>query len=219
MRFNRAMKTVALTLAAATAAVLAGPSAAQAVIASVPDQAPEGTPLCPTNCLALTKTIGYQAKIGTNRGLMTVKKDGTLVSWSVQLGAPNEADAKSFTTTYGESQASIAVLRPGRKLRARVVAVSTPVKMAPYFGKAPEFALDKTIPVKKGWIIALSVPTWIPAYTSGLTTDTSWRASRKKGACTKWADQTAYAQDSIPQFWCLYRGERIFYSARVVSTT
>lgn len=34
------------------------------------------------------------------------------------------------------------------------------MKLQPYFGKTTEFPLEKTIEVKKGWVLGLSVPTW-----------------------------------------------------------
>ena len=54
-------------------------------------QEPEAAPSCPAKpCLALTKTTAYQAKVGTNRGLMEVKQDGRLVSWTVTLAKPGK---------------------------------------------------------------------------------------------------------------------------------
>jgi len=117
-----------------------------------------------------------------------------------------------------EATAQIAVLRMGNKLRARVVALSEPVKLTKYFGKTVEFPLEQTIPVKKGYIIALSVPTWAPALAVNQGGDTSWRASRKKGTCDDTQAQTAYPEGAVPQFYCLYRTARVMYSARVIST-
>ena len=52
-----------------------------------------------------------------------------------------------------------------------------------------QFPLAKSIPVKKGWVVALTVPTWAPALAVGLGADTSWRASRGKGTCEDTLDQ------------------------------
>ena len=118
----------------------------------------------------------------------------------------------------GPSEASIAVLRFGKKLRARVVSVAPSVKLKPYFGRTVEFALTKSIPVEKGNVIALSVPTWAPALSVNHGSDTSWRASRKRGSCDDTQTQTAFGMNEIPQFYCLYRTAQITYSARVIST-
>jgi hypothetical protein len=91
-------------------------------------------------------------------------------------------------------------------------------KLEPYFGQTVEFALQKTIPVKKGYVIALTVPTWAPSLAAGLGGDTSWRASRPKGSCDDSQTQTAQAVNQIGRYYCLYRTARIMYSARVIST-
>ena len=64
------------------------------------------------------------------------------------------------------------------------------VKLEPYFGKTAQFPLETTIQVKKGDIIALTVPTWAPALALGFGNDTSWRASRAKKQCTTTSAQT-----------------------------
>ena len=56
------------------------------------------------------------------------------------------------------------------------------LKLRPYFGRTSQFPLATSIPVKKGQVIAITVPTWAPALGTGLGGDTSWRASREKGA-------------------------------------
>jgi hypothetical protein len=207
-------------LAIVAGAALGLPAAASATIDSVPANAPDATPSCPDSpCLAISRTIGYQAKVGTARGLMTIPKDGRIVSWTVQLGKPGQKQIDFFNQKLGgEASAQIAVLRFGHKLRARVVALGEVQKLTPYFGQTVEFPLEKTIPVKKGWVLGLSVPTWAPALAVNLGGDTSWRASRKKGTCEDTQTQTAAPVGGVPQFYCLYRTARVTYSARIVST-
>lgn len=207
----------------AAALILAAPVSAQAAVDSIPDGTELGNPSCPetdkvTNpCNVITRTTGYQAKVGTKRGLMEVKHSGRLVSWTIKLGKPTAKEIAFFEKTYGgEAQASVVVLRPGKKLRARVVGVSSPVKLEKYFGKTVEFALERSIAVKKGYVIGLSVPTWAPALALNLGSDTSWRASRKQGACEEYATDTTGPLNSVPQFYCLYRKVQLTYSARVV---
>ena len=46
-------------------------------------------PSCPNSpCFAVSRTTGYQAKVGTNRGLMKVPENGRIVAWSVRLSKP-----------------------------------------------------------------------------------------------------------------------------------
>jgi hypothetical protein len=197
------------------------PAVAPATLDVVPaGDIPDATPSCPDKpCFALGRTTGYQAKVGTNRGLYTVQKDGVIVSWTIKLSKPADKQIAFFNQQLGgEASAQISVLRPGTKLHARLIASGEPQKLAPYFGQTVEFPLQTTIPVKKGWIIGLTVPTWAPALAANLPGDTSWRASRNKGQCDDSQAQTAQAVSQIGRYYCLYRTARIMYSARVVST-
>jgi hypothetical protein len=215
------MPRLRTVLAAVAVAGLALPAVALATLDNLPAVDPgDAAPSCPDKpCYALGRTTGYQAKVGTNRGLYTVQKDGTLVSWTIKLSKPGTKQIDFFNKSLGgESQAQISVLRMGNKLHSRLIASGEVQKLEPYFGTTVEFALQKTIPVKKGWVIALTVPTWAPALAAGLPGDTSWRASRAKGACDDSQAQTAQAVNQIGRYYCLYRTARIMYSARVVST-
>jgi hypothetical protein len=215
------MPRLRTALLAVLAAGLAVPAVAPATLDTVPaTDVPDATPSCPDKpCYALGRTTGYQAKVGTNRGLYTVPKDGTIVSWTIKLSKPGTKQIDYFNSQLGgEAQAQISVLRMGHKLHARLIASGEPQKLTPYFGTTVEFALQKTIPVKKGWVIGLTVPTWAPALAAGLGGDTSWRASRAKGQCDDSQAQTAQAVNQIGRYYCLYRTARIMYSARIVST-
>jgi len=208
-------------LVALIGAGLAYPAVAPATLDPIPTVDPgDANPSCPDKpCYALGRTTGYQAKIGTNRGLYTVQKDGVLVSWTIKLSKPADKQIDFFNKSLGgESQAAISVLRVGHTLHARLVAQGEVQKLQPYFGQTVEFALQKTIPVKKGYVIALTVPTWAPALAAGLGGDTSWRASRPKGSCDDSQTQTAQAVNQIGRYYCLYRTARIMYSARIIST-
>jgi hypothetical protein len=205
----------------ATAAVaLALPALAPAETQEVGTNVPEAAPSCPSSpCLAVSRTTGYQAKVGTTRGLMTVGQDGRLVSWTIALGNPGKKQVDFFNEKLGgEAQAQITVLKPGPKLRYSVVSHGELVKLQPYFGKKVEIALQRTLRVRKGWVIGLTVPTWAPALAVNLPSDTSWRASRQKGACDDTDMQTATRPGTTVQFYCLYKTARVTYSARVIPT-
>ena len=91
--------------------------------------------------------------------------------------------------------------------------------LEPYFGKTAQFPLATTLPVKKGDIVALTVPTWAPALALGFGKATSWRASRAKGQCTTTGTQTAQTRiGSTVQYYCLYQTARLTYSATLIST-
>lgn len=214
------MSAIRKVMLGSVVGALVAPAGAAALMESVPKAESTAKPSCPNNpCLAISRTIGYQAKVGTDRGLMTVPRKGRIVSWTITLSKPGTKQIEFFDSKLGgPSEASIAVLRFGKKLRARVVSVAPSVKLKPYFGRTVEIALTKSIPVEKGNVIALSVPTWAPALSVNHGSDTSWRASRKRGSCDDTQTQTAFGMNEIPQFYCLYRTAQITYSARVIST-
>jgi hypothetical protein len=205
---------------AVVGAALALPAAAGADIIEVGKLDPPATPSCPSKpCLAVSRTTGYQAKVGATRSLMTIPKNGRIVAWTISLGKPGKKQVAFFDEKLGgESQAQLTILNPRRKLRSRAVAQGEPQKLTPFFGSTVQFALQKSIVVKKGWVVALTVPTWAPALAVGLGADTSWRASRGKGTCEDTSTQTTQTlANQLAQYYCLYRTARLTYSATLVT--
>jgi len=177
-------------------------------------------PSCPgTPCLAVSRTTGYQAKVGTVDAPFVVPASGRIVAWTIQLGAPNAKQISFFNTNEGGSaEAGIAVLRGGTSLKYSLVASSPLELLQPYFGGTVQFPLTTTIAVHKGDVIALTVPTWAPSLALGYNDDTSWRASRSKSQCTKTNVQTAHVTiGTIVQYYCLYKTARLTYSATLVT--
>jgi hypothetical protein len=213
-------RTPLLAIAAALTAVLAAPTAASADVVEIGKAAEPGASSCPDNCFAVSRTTGYQAKIGTTRGPMVVPKDGYLVAWTIALGKPGEKQTEFFERRLGgESEALITVLDPQRKLNSRVVAQGTTRKLERFFGTTVQFPLPRALRVKKGQVVALTVPTWAPALAVGLGGDTSWRASRARGQCDDSGVQTAQAErNQSTQYYCLYRTARLAYSATLVTS-
>ena len=221
MKLKRSTKT---TLAALGCA-LAVPAAAFATLTEV-GALPETTPpkpSCPERpCLAISKTTGFQAKVGDTRGVHVVPRDGRIVAWAVTLGEPGEEQTEFFDENLGgESEAQITILRPGNKLYHRNIKVGPPKKLKKYFGQTVQFPLEETIKVEKGWVVGLTVPTWAPALAVNQPSTTSWRASRRKGQCDDFDRQTAQDESKemkISRFYCLYQTARVMYSATLVST-
>jgi hypothetical protein len=211
-------RRAAIALLAAGGA-LALPASAGAEVIEVGAVPPASPPSCPaTPCLAVSRTTGYQAKVGTSRGVMTIPKTGRIVAWTIGLGNPGAQQTAFFNQRLGgASEAQITIINPRRKLRSRVVAQGEPQKLQPYFGTTPQFALHTSLRVHKGEVIALTVPTWAPALAVGLGADTSWRASRGRGNCEDTSAQTAQLHDNqLAQYFCLYRTARLTYSATLV---
>ena len=216
------MKSTPAALAAVAVAV-ALPAAAVAAITEVGPLQGESAmpdPACPAKpCLAISRTTGYQVKVGDVRGTHVVPEDGRIVAWSVKLSKPGKSQVEFFEENLGgEATAQLTVLRPGNKLYARILAQGDPVELEPYFGQTAQFALNRSIPVKKGNVIGLSVPTWAPALAINQAGTVSWRASRPKGGCNDFSKPTAQTgTNNVRRFFCLYRTARLTYTATIVT--
>ena len=210
---------VLAALAAGSVAALA-PAPAGARIIEIGQAARPNLPSCPTNpCQAVSRTTGYQAKVGPNRGLMAVPADGKIVAWTITLGSPGKRQIKFFNDNYGgASQAGISILKPGTKLFHRVTGQSPMQSLQPYFGTTVQFPLGTALNVKKGYVIGLTVPSWAPALALGMGNDTSWRASRARRACAEPGTQSAQLDlKDLAQYRCLYRTARLTYSATLIT--
>jgi len=220
------MKRIPLAIFGSFVLALILPAGSLATITEVgviPPTTPETMPSCPgTPCLAVSRTTGFQVKVATANNLLSVPRTGTIVAWTIVLGNPNATQIKFFNANEGgPSEAAIAVLSPQKKpnLTYKLIAESPLVKLQPYFGKTAQFALASTIPVKKGEIVALAVPSWAPALALGFGKDTSWRASRPKAQCTSTSTQTTQTViGSATQYYCLYQTARLTYSATLIAT-
>ncbi|WP_354697819.1 hypothetical protein DSM112329_03464 [Paraconexibacter sp. AEG42_29] len=218
------MKRSNKSVLAVAGVALAMPGLAFAVlppaVTEVGDAGGDVKPACPAPpCKAIPRTTGYQVKVGEDRAVHVVKADGRVVAWTIQLSKPGPKQTAFFNENLGgEAQAQLTILRPGNKLYARVVAQGESVKLTKYFGQKVTFTLKKSIPVKKGNIIGITVPTWAPALALEQPGTTSWRASRGKGQCNDFDSQSAQTQtNNITRFYCLYRTARLAYSATVVA--
>jgi hypothetical protein len=201
------------------AAALASPAAASAKVTELGELGQDIRGSCPENCQALTRTTGYQAKVGPDRTLYRAPSNGRIVGWSVALGKPGPKQISYFQERYGgTAQAALVVLDPGKKLSQRVVAKAPLKKLTPYFGQNVQFPLARTLRIRKGQYIALTVPTWAPTLQIGLGSDTSWRSSRAASGCLDLTTQFAMlGKRTSAIFRCLYRTARLTYSATFMS--
>jgi hypothetical protein len=214
-----------ISLLAATGLGLALPSFSLATLSEVGvigTTTPPTTPSCPASpCLALTRTTGFQVKVGKTRNLVTVPREGSIVPRTVSLGKPNASQVKFFDSNEGgTASAAIAIMRPQRKpnLSYKLIAQSPTVQLEKYFGKTAQFPLASTLQAKKGDVIALAVPTWAPVLALGFNNETSWRASRPRKSCSSTSIQSVQSVGSAVQYYCLYRQARLTYSATLIST-
>ncbi len=215
-----------MAVLASLALALVLPAVAPATLAEVGvigATTPATVPSCPASpCLAVSRTTGFQVKVGSIHNPLSAPRSGTIVAWTITLGKPNATQIKYFNANEGGvSEAGIAILaaQPKPNLTYKLIAQSPLVKLQPYFGATAEFPLETTIPIKKGDVIALTVPSWAPALALGFGGDTSWRASRPKSGCTSTSSQTAHTTlGTSLQYYCLYQTARLTYSATLIST-
>ena len=213
-------RVLSSSAALAVLTALALPAAAPAAIAEL-GQMPDGVlGVCPLNCQAVSRTTGYQAKVGPDRALYRAPADGRIVAWSIALGNPGPKQTAFFAERLGgESQAAIVVLGTEKKLVRRIAAKGPLQRLTDYFGQVAQFPLEQTLSIKQGQYVGLSVPSWAPALQLTLGSDTSWRASRPKDSCNDTSTQFALVGDrrAVP-FGCLYKTARLTYSATFIPT-
>ena len=199
----------------ATLATTSTPASAKIVEIGRTDVAPA----CPaTPCLAVSRTTGYQVKVADERNAFVVPEDGKIVAWSIGLGKPTPEQISYFGKNFGgAATARLTVLRAGETLYSRTVTQSPVERLEPYFGQVVQFPLGRALNVKKGYVIALTIPTWAPSLTPLLTDHSSWRASRPEGKCNDLDAQTAQMSlNLVAQYRCLYKA-RLVYSATLVT--
>src|SRR4051794_32617221 len=125
------------------------PAAASAKIIELGKTAAEPTPSCPAKpCLAVSRTTGYQAKVGTQRDLFTAPQDGRIVAWTVSLGAPTKKQIAFFNDTLGGApSAGITVLKPSEHLFNQVTSQSPIQPLTPYLGETVQFPLGQSLTI------------------------------------------------------------------------
>jgi hypothetical protein len=185
--------------------------------ATVPD------PSCPElPCQAVGSVTGFQVST-TQAGLpFQVPGDGTVKSWTLTLAQPTNMQRSFFNGFFGTPpQAQLSILRrvPGTQPpRYNLRAKSSVRVLSPYLGRTVSFGAS--LPVEKNDIVALTIPTWAPAFAQGLDAKNVWRASREEGQCTNTTDvrqgepQTKLNARAI--YGCRYSTARLLYTATVV---
>jgi hypothetical protein len=175
---------------------------------------------CPTNCQAIGQVTGFEAQQGTTKAPFAPRRRGKVVAFSVTLGKPKASDISFFTKLFGGAPSvQVAVLKPvpKKKLQYVVTGLSDVFQLTPYFGSTPTFALSRPLTVKPGYVIALNVPTWAPAFAVGLANDEVWRSSRDPAHCDdvqQKAAQTTRGQSA--NYNCLYRTARLMYTVTFI---
>jgi len=204
--------------------VLAAPQGASARVIELGSNAGPARSNCPNDpCEAIGRVTGYQGRSGNVRNPFVVPRSGKIVAFTITLARVTGQQESFFDGLYGgPSRARIAILRKGKRRRSRLnhrlIRQSDTYRLDRYFGSSPTFALDEPLVVKRGYIVALTVPTWAPAFAfSGLNGRNWWRSSRQRGECRN-ATQRATQQrvGRTVRYSCTYFRARLLYTATFI---
>ena len=211
------MKRLSATVATTLLALAAPPTASARVVElGATQQRPVAS--CPENCQAVVRVTGFQVSQGAAKNPFLVRSPGKIVAFSIQLGKPRPDQIDYFNDQFGgPPQAQISILRPGSRRRHRLTGQSELFDLEPYFGSTPTFALDRPLTVRKGYVVALTVPRWAPAFGVDLASDEAWRSSRQAGRCDDVTQEAAQRRrTSLRTYGCLYRTARLLYTATFI---
>jgi hypothetical protein len=218
------------------------PSVASASIVELGQEpSPIVAPVCPkgvtpANCLiVLTRTTAVQTTTDGVVNPTKVKRAGFIVAFTIGL-AQLSSNAKTdrgylhlLDTTYGgTSRVALTVLKPGPKNSYTVAAQSPIFHVEPYLGSVsqlplslpPTFSAFTALPVARGDVIGLTVPTWAPVLAYNLTSNAfTYRQSRTSNCTHAAATETAQLTVGLKaQYLCSYTGTRVEYSATEITT-
>jgi hypothetical protein len=180
-------------------------------------------PSCPgAPCQAIGSVTGFQVSNGQTRSPFVVPHDGTIKSWTLTLAQPTNQQRSFFNGFFGTPpEARLSILR-------RVPATNPPrytlrsqgsIKvLSPYLGQTVKFG--SSLRVEKDDIVAITVPTWAPAFAQQLPATNVWRASREPGQCTNSTDiRQGVPQEGVGRratYGCRYSTARLLYTATLV---
>jgi hypothetical protein len=213
-----------LILGACSVVALVLPAAASAQIIELGrSEQSLPTPSCPADpCQAVTRTTAFQVTTGgkAGSGLFIAKQPGRIVAFTIRLGNPSQAQVDFFNANFGGApQARISILRaPTKGYSYRLTGQSEMIDLSGYLGRQTQFPLLRSLNVNKGYIVALTTPTWLPAISLGLDNGNAWRSSRLDTDCDKQPPPASMQMrlGSLRDYRCLYRTARITYSVTEV---
>lgn len=213
-------------LSVALALGAAAPASARVVELGTAPGDGKAKPSCPGNpCLSVTRTTGFQATAGDRRNQFAAPSTGRVVAVTVALGRPSASQISFFNRQAGGTpRLRVAVLRPVGNANARVPqyrlnAQSDDFAVQSYFGQTIQIPLYTTLLVRRGDVIALTVPTWAPILAvDDLSNSFAWRSSRSAPCSTNPERQPPHTMaGSTDSYFCLYRPAMLTYSVTMVT--
>jgi hypothetical protein len=177
---------------------------------------------CPLTCQAIGHVTGYQVQIGAHKNPYVIHRDGYIVAFTIRLGKPDASQSLFFTNMFGGKPQARLTLMKKPKLDKRgttdlkVLNQSAPVDLTNYLGSTPTFTLSKPLRVSGGSTLAITVPTWAPAFAINLGDDEAWRSSRPKTDCSGTSQAAVQKVGTTGYFDCFYKTARLLFTATFV---
>jgi hypothetical protein len=211
---------VALLVPLAAGAGAAGSSKTTIVLGSTSTTPDPSCPELP--CQAIGSVTGFQVSTPQTSLPFRVNRAGKVTAWTLTLAQPTNQQRSFFNGFFGTPpEARLAILRrvPGTEPpRYNLRSQSSVHVLTPYLGQTVRFGAS--LPVEKGDIVGLTIPTWAPAFAQNLTGKDSWRASREEGKCTNTTDvRQGKPQEKVgvrATYGCRYSTARLLYTATLV---
>jgi len=180
-------------------------------------------PSCPeTPCQAVGSVTGFQVSTSKTKLPFRVPANGKITSWTLSLAQPTPSQRSFFNGFFGTPpEARLAILHriprtnpPRYNLRSQ----GSIHVLSPYLGQTIRFSAG--LRVRKGEIVALTVPTWAPAFAQSLPSSNAWRASREPGKCVNATDvrqgEPQQKVNTRATYGCRYSTARLLYTATLV---
>jgi hypothetical protein len=205
---------------------LALPSGASARIVELGSQGQAVKPSCPGDpCEAAVRVTALQGRAaGGPKNPYYIRRDGSLVAFTVTLSQPNAEQIEFFNENFGTPpEVQLSVLRRGdtrqTRLNYRLLAQSETFAVDDYLGSSPTFVLEQPLRVRRGNWVGITVDTWAPMFANNLGRAEWWRSSRARRSCEPPRSLTQFSMEETGQvsvFGCTYHGARLLYTVTYI---
>ncbi len=177
-------------------------------------------PDCPEDCQAIAQVTGFQVQLGDAHNPFRARRSGYVTSFTIRLSKPSADQVAFFKDTYGDTPSVRLVLVRSlhHNHEYKLLKQTQAFKVEDYFGSTPTIALRQAFRVKKDDIVAITVPTWLPAFAHNLSSDQAWRSSHSEDECTQSSPPNAAQEEegTKKDYACFYRTARLLYSATFI---
>ena len=180
-------------------------------------------PSCPkTPCEAVGSVTGFQLVADGDRAPFKARENGWIVGWAIDLSKPKKSQHNFFADFYQSNAfgmvptARISVIKRRDERNYKLKAQSPVVTLGTALGARQTFTLTNPMKIRKGEFLALTIPTWAPAFSVSLSgRNNVWRSSREAGKCSGTgnikAGKPQQKVGSVRSYGCDYTTARLLY--------